>query len=243
MGNAPRKPAHHAIVFETGRAAEDPVQGHGDDRGVHILHDPLKTAAEFEQLADAGDLALGKDADHFAGADGVAGGLKRVKQLTGTLFGGDGDGPHDSGQGLDPAFFVDVFEHEETDGSIGGGKEQQSVGKGQMIADKKRPAFDGNIVAPNHLDAVQRIGEAPQRKTQEGGGHEPEQVNGGRESQTLEMTTKISGGDNFRTVVSRENTAADKPIPSQETRLATPCTAPFWSRAGRCWSIAEIGTM
>ena len=43
-----------------------------------IFHDALETAPERQQLADARDFALGKNADDFAVADGVARGLQAI---------------------------------------------------------------------------------------------------------------------------------------------------------------------
>jgi len=41
------------------------------------------------------------------------------------------------------------------------------------------------------------------------------------------MTTKISGGDNFKTVVNNEKAAEARMMPIQETRLAAARTPPF----------------
>ena len=60
------------------------------------------------------------------------------------------------GERLDPAAFVNALEHQETDGPVGGGDEQQRVGEGQMIADEQRAAFGRDIVAPDDADSVDR---------------------------------------------------------------------------------------
>ena len=91
MRQAFGKTAHHSAALKTGRAAQHAVERDGNDRRVHIFHDALEAALERQQLADARDLALGKNADDFAVADGVAGGLQRVEQFARTLFGRNGN--------------------------------------------------------------------------------------------------------------------------------------------------------
>jgi hypothetical protein len=81
-----------------------PSSADRDDRRLHVLHDALEAAPERQQLADARDLALGEDADHLAGADGVAGGLQRLDHFARALFGGDGDDARMRANGLIQGF-------------------------------------------------------------------------------------------------------------------------------------------
>ena len=64
-------------MFKAARAAEQAIEGHGNDRSLYIFHDPLQPATEFQQLPDARDLSLGKNTDHFSRANRIAGRLQR----------------------------------------------------------------------------------------------------------------------------------------------------------------------
>ena len=87
MRNTLRKTAHHAAMFKTGWAAEHAVEADRNDRRIHIFHDALEAALKFQQLADARDLAFGKDADDFAVADRIARRLQRMEQFARALIG------------------------------------------------------------------------------------------------------------------------------------------------------------
>ena len=65
IGNLARNFPEEAAAFEAEDAAPDAVEIHGNDRRVHAFHDAFEAAAEGEQLADAGDLSFGEDADNF----------------------------------------------------------------------------------------------------------------------------------------------------------------------------------
>ena len=95
------------------RAAPHAVKTHRNDRRGHVFHDALEAAPERQQLADARDLALGENTDHFAGADGVAGGLEGFEHFPRTLLGGNGNNAEDSGERLDVRQFVGALEHHE----------------------------------------------------------------------------------------------------------------------------------
>ncbi len=73
IGNLARHLPDEAPLLETENAAPHAIQRHRDDRRFHVLHDALEAAPEGQHLPDARDLALGKDADHFAVPDGLAG--------------------------------------------------------------------------------------------------------------------------------------------------------------------------
>ena len=83
--------------MKTEDAAPHAVQRHRNDRRIHVFHDALEAAPERQQMADARDLPLGKNADDLAVADGVAGGLQRLDHFARTLFGGNGNDAEDFG--------------------------------------------------------------------------------------------------------------------------------------------------
>ena len=56
---------------------------------LHVLHDLLHAAAERQQLPDARDLTLGENANHVAGANGLAGGAQGLEQVARPLRRGD----------------------------------------------------------------------------------------------------------------------------------------------------------
>jgi hypothetical protein len=78
MRNVRGEQMHKLAAPVTRRPAEHAVERDGDDGRVHVFHDMLDAAPERQELADARDLPLGKNADDLAIADGVAGFLQRV---------------------------------------------------------------------------------------------------------------------------------------------------------------------
>ena len=167
MRTARGEQMHQPPAPETQRSAEHAVERDGNHRRVHVFHDAFEAAPERQELADARDFAFGKNAHDFAGADGVAGGLQRVEQFAWPLFRRDGNGVPDFREGFYPALFVNVLEHQKPDRPVGGRDEQQRVGIGNVIADKQRAAFRGNVLAADDADAVKRIRDAPQQETQQ----------------------------------------------------------------------------
>src|SRR5579872_6457692 len=123
MGQMFGDPAH-ATALEAGGTANHAVQRDRNNGSVHVFHDALESALEGQQLANTSDLAFGKNTDDLAIADGIAGGLQRMNELTRALFGGNGDGAEDFGKRLYATAFVDVFEHQEAYGPVGGSNEQ-----------------------------------------------------------------------------------------------------------------------
>ena len=181
IGNPARQLPEEAPLLEAEDAAPHAVQGHGDDRRLHVLHDALEPAAEGQQMADARDLALGEDADDLAVLDGLAGGAQGLEHFARAQFGGNGNGAQDAGKGLYPGQLVDAFVDDEAHLPVGGGQEQQRVHEREVVADEERAAFGGDIVPAIHADAIKRMREHPQHEPQQGIGQQPDHVNGGRQ--------------------------------------------------------------
>ena len=168
---------HKFTAPEAHRPAEHTVEGDGNDRRVHIFHDVFDAAPERQQLADARDLALGKNADDFTIADGIARLFQSGEQFAWPLFGRDRNGFPDFGEWFHPPFFVDTLEHQKADGPVGRGDEQQCVGEGNVVADEERAAFFRNVIAANDADAVNAMRDAPQAESQERVRHQQQNVN------------------------------------------------------------------
>ena len=162
---------------KTHRAAKHAVERDGNYRRIHIFHDVFDAAPERQKLADTRDLSLGKNADDFAIADGVARGLQRGEQFARTLFGRNGNGIPDFCERFYPRFFVDVFEHQKTDGPVGRSDEQERVGEGNVVANEERAAFFRNVISANNADAINGIRHTPQGETQQRIGQQPHGVN------------------------------------------------------------------
>ena len=179
------KPARHLpeepAPFEAEDAAPHAVQGHGDDRRLDVLHDALETAAERQHVADARDLAFGEDADDFAVLDGLAGGAQGVEHFARAQLGGNGDDAQDAGKGLYPRQIVDAFVDDEAHMPVGRGEQQHRVHEREVVADKERAAFGGDVVPALHADAIDGMREHPQHETQQGVGQEPDHINGCRQ--------------------------------------------------------------
>ena len=127
-------------ALETEDAAPHAVQRYRHDGRVHVLHDPLHPAPEGKQLADARDLAFGKNADHFAVANRVAGGVERVEHFARPLLGRNRNRAEELRERLDRWLFVDVLEDEERDGrSVEAISKSASTTK--VVADEKRAAL------------------------------------------------------------------------------------------------------
>ena len=118
-----REQMHEAPAPKTPRPAEHTIEHHGNDGRIQVFHDALEAAPERQQLPDARDLSLGKNAHDLAVADGVAGGLQRVNQFARTLFGRDGNHPQHFGERLHPRLFVNVLEHQKPHGAVGRGQQ------------------------------------------------------------------------------------------------------------------------
>src|SRR5262249_26545381 len=145
MRDAAREMPHHASLLETRRTAEHAIKSDWHDRRIYILHDALETALELQQLPDARDLAFGKDTDHFAIADGIAGRLQRVNQFARALVRRNWNRMQDFGEWLDPFVLVNALVHQEPNGPVGRSSHQQGIGKGQVIAHQEHPTLRRKI--------------------------------------------------------------------------------------------------
>ena len=133
----PQKPA----FLETEDAAPHAVEADRNDRRLDVLHDALEAAPERQQMADARDLSLGKNADHLTGADGIAGRLQRLDHFARALFGGDGDDAEDARERFDVRQFVMPLVHHEPHLPVRGREQQQGVHKRNVVANEQRAAL------------------------------------------------------------------------------------------------------
>ena len=78
VGDAPGQLPKEPALFEAENAPPDSVQRHRDDGRLDVPHDKFEAAPEGKEVADARDLAFGKDADHLAVPDGLAGRSQRA---------------------------------------------------------------------------------------------------------------------------------------------------------------------
>ena len=145
-------------------------------------------------MADARDLSFGENADDLAGANGVAGGLQRLDHFARALFGGNRNDAKDFGQGLEVGPFVDAFVHHDAHLPVGGSQQQHGVHKGNVVADKERAAFFGNVVPPENADAIQRMRRAPEQKPQQRIRHQPDADKRCRPVTAPRQNRKICGG-------------------------------------------------
>ena len=147
-------------------------------------------------------------------------------------------------KGFIQRLLVDALVHDEAHVPVGGGQEQQRVHEREVVADEERAAFGGDVVPAIHPDAIDRMGEHPQHETQQGVGQEPHDVNGRGQSHQ-----RADEEDAARARVA--GPMASDPIerprpqtaPPRRARLAAARMAPFCSLAGRCWRMAETGTI
>ena len=145
--------------FEAEDAAPDAVEADGDDGGIDVFHNAFEAAAEGEELAGAGDLAFGKDADELAVFEGVGGDLEGLEHFAGALFGGDGDDAEEASAPMDAGAVVDFLEHEEAHGAFEGGDEEEGIGEGDVVADEESAAAFGDVGAAFDANAVDGFGE------------------------------------------------------------------------------------
>ena len=102
-------------------AAPHAVEVDRNDRRIDVLHDFFVAAPERQHLPRARDLSLGKNADHLAVANRLAGDLERLDQVTRPRLGGDRDAPHDPRKGSQHLLFHVPRIHDEANRPVGGG--------------------------------------------------------------------------------------------------------------------------
>ena len=164
VGNRTRHFPEEPPALEAEDAAPDAVEVHRDDRRVHALHDAFHSAAEGKHLADARDLALGKNAHDFAGADRVARLAQGPQHFARAKLGGNGNRADQFCEGLYERQVVDVFEDQEADGAVGGSDQQQRVHERHVIGHEKRAAGFGDVVAALDADAIDRMRRQPEHE-------------------------------------------------------------------------------
>jgi len=138
-----------------------------DDRRIDGFHDFFVAAPERQHLPRACDLSLGKNTDHLAVANRLAGDLERLDQVTRPRLGGDRDAPHDPGEGSHHLLFHVPRIHDEPNRPVRGGLQQQHINKGQVIADKQRPAPLRDVVPTDNVQPVNRFGNKEAQKPNE----------------------------------------------------------------------------
>ena len=80
--------------------------------------------------------------------------LERVQHLARMLFAGNRNGLHHFGERLDDGVVVDALVHEEADGAVSRGDEQRDIDKRHVVADQQRAGFFREIVAADHVHAI-----------------------------------------------------------------------------------------
>ena len=176
MGNAMGQFPDEPPLFEAEQTAPHPVERDWHDGRVHVFHNALQPAPERKQLADACDLSLGKDAHDMPFLDRVAGGLQRLEQVAGPLFGRNGNHAQRAGKRFYVRQLVNALEHHEPHMPVRRGDEQQRIDERNVVAYEQRAALCGNVVAAIHPHAINRVGGDPQKETQKGAGQQPEAV-------------------------------------------------------------------
>ena len=161
---------------------------------VHALHYSFHAAAERQQLADAGDLAFGKNADDFAVADGVAGFAQGMDHVARAELRGNGNGANHFGEGLDVRLVVDVFEHEEADVAVGGGEQEKRVHERHVIGNEERAAGFGDVVAAFDANAVDGVGDHEEDEAEERIGQQVNGIGGGDKRQDGAVEKNAGGG-------------------------------------------------
>src|SRR4051794_30524452 len=73
VGDPPRPFPNKTSLFKTEDAAPHAVEGHWDDRRIHLLHDALKPTTEGQHLADACNLSFREYTNDFSISNGLAG--------------------------------------------------------------------------------------------------------------------------------------------------------------------------
>mgnify|MGYP007056984869 CR=1 FL=1 len=174
--NASRQFPDEAFLLEAENAAPDPVQADRDDRRLEALHDPFETAPEGQHLPDAGDLALGKNADHLAVANGLGGRPQGGDHLPRANLGGNRNGLHQAGQPSHQRLLVETLVDHEADRPVRRRLQQQGVDQGQVITDKKRPALLRNMLPSLDPDPVKGAGHYPEDKPQQGIREQPQRI-------------------------------------------------------------------
>ena len=115
IGNRARQFPDEPPALEAEDTAPHTVEVYGNDRRVHALHDALHAAAERQQLADARDLSLGKDADDFAILDRIGGFAQGLEHFARPKLGGNRNGANHFRKRLYIGKIVNALEHQEAD--------------------------------------------------------------------------------------------------------------------------------
>ena len=74
---------------------------------------------------------------------------------------------------LDDRMVVNAFEHQEANGAIGGGDQQNGVYPGGVIWCQESATARGNKFLPTQVQPVEGVGGNPQHQTQQGIRQEP----------------------------------------------------------------------
>ena len=77
------------------------------------------------------------------------------------------NGLHHAREGLNDAVVVDALVHEEADGPVGRRDQQRHIDKRHVIADQQRAGLLREVVAAEHLDAVDGVGDEEENQAAE----------------------------------------------------------------------------
>ena len=166
IGNAARPFPAEAAFLKAENAAPNTIERDRDNGRVDVLHNALESTAKRKHLADARDLALGKDANDFAVFNRLAGFAQRLNHLAWPQLGGDRNHSHGAGERLDPGLLVEGLVHHETDFPASRGEQQEGIDLRKMIADQQRATCFGNMFAALDANAVKSVREKPEQGAQ-----------------------------------------------------------------------------
>jgi hypothetical protein len=151
-----------AAVLEAEDATPDAVEMDGDHGHVDAREDLLDAAAEGQGVAGAAQGAFGEDADDVAGLQLLArldqSGLDQLGVLA------EGDGVHAAEDPVEAGHVVVGAVHDEADEALQAGGDQQAVDEGDVVADQERRAAARQVLRADDADAVDRVGEEPERE-------------------------------------------------------------------------------
>src|SRR6185437_8896622 len=164
--NVARQLPDKASALKAEDASPDAMQVHRDNGRIKILDNALGGAAEGQHASGAADLSFSKHAHQFAAADGVAGGLQSMDLFVRPQVLRDGNGLHESQKRLQQRIIVNFFEYQEPNRTIGSSIDERNVNKAEMVGHQQRSAVGRNVLAPNHLDAINNAAHHPEENVQ-----------------------------------------------------------------------------
>ena len=160
-----------AALAEAEDAAPQAIEMDRNHRHVEAVDDALEAAFEGEQAAGAADRAFREDADDVAVLQLFACALERFDHFL-PIAAGDGDRFHQAHQRVEHRHLVIRPVDHEPDESLHAGADQQAVDVRHVIAHEQRRAAERHVFLADDADAVERVGEHPQREPDQEVGQE-----------------------------------------------------------------------